>query len=809
VIVLDCDQTLWKGVCGEDGPDGIAIDPPRRFLQEFMVRQYQSGVLLCICSKNNEPDVWEVFDRRPEMPLKREHFVAWRINWEPKSSNIKSLAQELQLGSDSFVFVDDDPVVCSEVQTNAPEVLILNLPADAGQIPDYLENYWAFDHLSITAEDLKRSDMYRQNAERHRLLEKSANLSDFLQSLELKCEISEMGEENLSRVAQLTQRTNQFNATTIRRNESEIRKIINESGARCLVVHVRDRFGDYGLVGAIIFFTRPNELEVDTFLLSCRALGRGVEHRMIAALGGIALEAHLRSVTVRFVETKKNRPVSDFLERTCSAYREADGSAVLFRYPVQVAAELSLSTEAGRQAVDEGSPKPSAESPAASTPEDLRSALLSKTAGLHSIANELHRPEILLARTAPVETTRSLTDVAYEAPRSDLEKELVELWQNLLKVRPIGIRDNYFELGGDSFLAVRLFVEIEKKLGTNLPLATLVTAPTIGELARCLNSTETSWKWRHLVPIQAEGAMPPLYCMHAAGGNVLFYRDLATHLGKDQPVYGLQARENEKTGTYPDRVEDMATLYLNEILEFQPQGPYYLCGSSFGGLLAYEMAQQLKALKKEVALLALFDTHGPGYPQSLSDSVVCRHLFSLVARMETLRGQLRELQGREKLEFFWAKAKKGWKKIRRRSVWKMNEFQIRYSQTVGGDLPKDLQRNHKAIQRALEDYIPQPYYGKLTLFRASIQPKGIVPDPYLGWKDLSSDGIEVFECQGSHGAMTVAPYAKALAEKLCEVLNNCDFFGKRTPIEAQLAPLEAPGSSLHEGRHFLHNYLEG
>ena len=251
VVVLDCDQTLWKGVCGEVGPEGVELDAPRLALQEFMLAQHRTGMVLCLCSKNNEEDALQVFERRTEMPLKLEHIVSWRINWGNKSENIRSLAQELQLGLDSFIFVDDDPVVCAEAMANCPEVLTLQLPQEVETIPRFLRNVWAFDHLKITREDEQRSQLYKQNAERERLRQGSQSFDDFIASLGLEIEISLMKPEHIARVSQLTHRTNQFNFTTIRRSESDIEHLCREGGGECFVVDVRDRFGDYGLVGAV------------------------------------------------------------------------------------------------------------------------------------------------------------------------------------------------------------------------------------------------------------------------------------------------------------------------------------------------------------------------------------------------------------------------------------------------------------------------------------------------------------------------------------------------------------------------------
>jgi FkbH-like protein len=313
VIVLDCDQTLWKGVCGEDGPLGIEIDPPRRALQEFLIKQHDSGMLLCVCSKNNEEDVLEVFNQQPEMPLKREHILSWRINWQPKSQNLRSLADELNVSLDSFIFVDDDSAVCAEVRAHCPEVLTLQLPRDSAKIADFIRNIWAFDRPKQTYEDKQRTQLYRQSRDREQLRKRSVSLPDFLDRLELKIEMSPLQYEEISRASQLSQRTNQFNFTTIRLSEQEIEGMCRTGEADCLVVRVTDRFGDYGMVGLMIFKKENGAFLVETFLLSCRALGRGVEHEMLARLGEICQERGIEQLSIQFRKTPKNRPALEFI----------------------------------------------------------------------------------------------------------------------------------------------------------------------------------------------------------------------------------------------------------------------------------------------------------------------------------------------------------------------------------------------------------------------------------------------------------------------------------------------------------------
>ncbi|NEO94813.1 MAG: HAD-IIIC family phosphatase, partial [Moorea sp. SIO3G5] len=275
VIVLDCDHTLWKGVCGEDGATGVEIDQSRQALQAFIVRQQQAGKLICLCSKNNEEDVFAVFNHHDQMPLQRHHLVSWRINWQPKSQNLKALATELNLGLDSFIFIDDNPVECMEVRANCPQVLTLQLPPEDDHIPSFLQHIWAFDQVQVTQADQQRTKLYQQNVQRQRFQEKSLTFKDFLAGLQLDVDISPMKPHQLPRVAQLTQRTNQFNLTTIRRSEAEIQQLCNAKGLEARVVQVKDRFGDYGLVGLLLFETQSDAIASDSFLLSCRLLGRG------------------------------------------------------------------------------------------------------------------------------------------------------------------------------------------------------------------------------------------------------------------------------------------------------------------------------------------------------------------------------------------------------------------------------------------------------------------------------------------------------------------------------------------------------
>ncbi|NJD03458.1 MAG: HAD-IIIC family phosphatase, partial [Ruminiclostridium sp.] len=246
VIALDCDNTLWKGICGEDGASGVIVEEPYMELQKFMLRKNEEGMLLVLCSKNNEADVWEVFEKNTQMMLKKEHFAAWRVNWQSKMKNMKELADELNVGLDSFIYIDDNPVECSEIMMGCPEILTLQLPGNPKQISAFLQHIWAFDRFKVTEEDKKRTKMYTAEKRRQEAQNTRLSLAEFLKGLELKMSINIMEKPQLTRVAQLTQRTNQFNLSTIRRTEDEIEALICVHGLECRVIDVSDRFGDYG-----------------------------------------------------------------------------------------------------------------------------------------------------------------------------------------------------------------------------------------------------------------------------------------------------------------------------------------------------------------------------------------------------------------------------------------------------------------------------------------------------------------------------------------------------------------------------------
>ena len=323
VIALDADNTLWGGIIGEDGINGIALGPEypgNAFLafQRRLLDYQQRGFLLVLCSKNNPADVDQVFKEHPHQILREEHFAAQRVNWLPKPENLISLAEELNLGLDSFIFVDDSPYDCAAVRHKLPQVEVIQTPAKPVDVPTCLEEVARLEVLSLTAEDLSKTELYAQERRRREFSKKidqdGGDLGEYLAMLKMKMRIELNSSAQLSRLSQLTQKTNQFNLTTRRYNEHQVREFMLDPD--WLVAHfsLADVFGDSGVVGLAVFhITNPQQAELDTFLMSCRVIGREAEAAFLHALMRHLAEQGVNEVIACFAPTKKNELVKNFL----------------------------------------------------------------------------------------------------------------------------------------------------------------------------------------------------------------------------------------------------------------------------------------------------------------------------------------------------------------------------------------------------------------------------------------------------------------------------------------------------------------
>jgi amino acid adenylation domain-containing protein len=362
---------------------------------------------------------------------------------------------------------------------------------------------------------------------------------------------------------------------------------------------------------------------------------------------------------------------------------------------------------------------------------------------------------------------------AQVSPQTPVEKLLAVIWTDLLGVKTIGVNDNFFELGGHSLLAVRLFAQIEKRLGKRLPLATLFQAPTIARLAAVIQKDWTP-EWSSLVEIQpiqtAQSAAykPVFFCVHALGGNVLEYYPLARRLGADQPFYGLQSAGLDGERPPHTRVEDMAAHYIKEMRELQPEGPYFIGGRSLGGMVAFEMAQQLRAQGQTIGLLALLDTYPSGYAKLFRNEATVRAALRRgLRRTKAHLANLGSLAPREKLSYLLKKARFAPIKIRTQ-IWRRV---YKWYENLGRPLPRMLKDIEEFNSLAVRDYTPRVYDGEVTLFWASADLRTSL-DLVEGWRALAAGGIEVQEIPGSHLDIVKEPHVGELAKKLSSCLTR-------------------------------------
>jgi thioesterase domain-containing protein/aryl carrier-like protein len=514
----------------------------------------------------------------------------------------------------------------------------------------------------------------------------------------------------------------------------------------------------------VLYSFEPTALLVDSFLLSCRALGRGVEHEIIRYLGNEALKRNLEEVAIRFIASPKNTPALQFLDTLESTGESGGLYARLFRVKADYARHLAyrpvsyvgLKTDEPQIAPKAGKAQ-------------LAVIDYGEIAGSLSTVGEI-RQAIRNARIG----TSNLTMVGESAaPRSRTEAQLAKMWAEVLQRPSVGIHDNFFESGGDSLRAVELLVKILETYDmADLTLSALLEAPTVASFASTLNKQR---EVRCLVPLRETGSRPPFFCVPGGGGNVLSFRSLAMNLPEDQPFWALQAPGLD--GSAPvEYAKEIAALYLEEIRTVQPNGPYYLGGGSYGGVIAFEMAQQLLAQGEEVAMLALLDTYNLAYGKMIprAKAIYCHARF--FAQRAGANLQLTKMPLRQ-----WPKHLGQMGRTSARLTGKMLRMFVAAPENQSQPKPagpsldlkgennravNTLERVRDANMRAVERYTPQPYSREITLFRASIRMAEPYQDEFLGWKPVAMGGIEMEIVPGHHAGFERRELGEALNRHL-------------------------------------------
>lgn len=525
IIVLDCDNTLWKGICGESGAQGVRVTEPYRLLQQFMCQKFKEGMLIAVCSKNNENDVFEVFEKNAGMVLNRNHIINWKVNWVEKAVNIREIARELGIGLDSFIFIDDDPLECSKMAENCPEVLTLKLPPDEKHIPIFLNHVWALDKAGITEEDAARNRMYQQEKKRKELKSKGISLESFLKSLDLKVCMRFAGQDDIIRASQLTQRTNQFNLNKKIRDENEIASLLNDEKTACFVVEASDRFGDYGIIGLIILKDDSEKLFVDTFLMSCRIFGRNVEDMLLAGIGTYAQEIGRYRIEAAFVPTAKNKPTADFIKRTRWKLAEETDKYQLYNINAVVLPEKISHIEFyyrhrfEKIAEDQTAAKDqSAAADGVLLQTDRVLYNMSCSSSLNDSIFDFYDTDIIsnVNNKEYIEPLNYLTgkkllqiaaisDIGGSAAETgdfagETQRKLAAIWKSILRITSIGKDSDFFKLGGDSLSAVILISRINNETGVELTLRDVFNHSALAKMAQKIDELGAGY-YERIVPV--------------------------------------------------------------------------------------------------------------------------------------------------------------------------------------------------------------------------------------------------------------------------------------------------------------------
>lgn len=466
-LVVDADNTLWGGVCGEVGPQNVDIGGPYRQVQQFLRRQHQSGRALALCSRNNLDDLRAVFAAHPEMPLSLDDFAAVHASWGYKSDAVTAIAEELGFAIESLVFIDDSPAERAEVARRHPAMTVVDLPADPNAVTNALHATWQLAlETSTTEEDRARSRMISQEAERRAVADRVPDRGAYLRELNLQVEISPAADADVDRISQLAVRTTQFNLLLRRHTPVTVRQLLLRPGI-AITVRVRDRFGDYGQVGFAFAEADADAgiLRVRDFFLSCRALGRNVEWRLLQSVAEQAAAADLNAVELRAVAGARNRPARMFVQIAQTLFAARPGSAQGLLDPALLTCADWREVEALRQ-----QPARRHQAPAAARDRRFVRWPASLDAAHHAAVIKPVRQEAVLS-------------TVFVAPETAAERRIAAVWEEVLETQPIGVMDDLVALGGDSLIAALICVRLHEA-GLLLTVSELLQQPTVRGCAR-------------------------------------------------------------------------------------------------------------------------------------------------------------------------------------------------------------------------------------------------------------------------------------------------------------------------------------
>jgi FkbH-like protein len=462
LIAIDCDGTLWGGLCAEDGAQGVSVGPEELALHAFLLDQKRAGRVLALVSKNVPADVLAVFEKRGDLGIGLADVAARQIGWETKAQSLRQLSRDLGLALDSFVFIDDSPAECSMMAAALPEVAVVQRPAVG--VRSRLEAVWPLD-LRPSGEGAlgeERTRLYQDEAKRQAARSPAPSFAEYVRSLELRVTLGAAVETDQARVFELAQRTNQFNTRAERPSVEAVRKAV-ESG-QVLVIHVADRFGDYGLCGAAFLDPSGETLRLECLLLSCRVLGRGVEEEVLDQMAKRAVDRGFRRLEVELLETPRNLPARAFFERI-ARFAGASPKHGGWAFALEGWRPCPRQLDPGERPVSEE--------------RSLRAPAPDWTA----IAELTRDPWALGAQLGVADE---------KADEAGGEEGVLAVVEEVLG-RPVSRDDNLYALGADSLRLVRIVARVRSRLGVDVPIADLLHRADVADL----------------IALVARGAPPP------------------------------------------------------------------------------------------------------------------------------------------------------------------------------------------------------------------------------------------------------------------------------------------------------------
>lgn len=466
VIAVDCDNTLWIGRCGED-PGGLSIDAGRRSFHFFLERKRQEGFLLAMVSRNSREDVDDALKRLSDKGIRFPQFDIKRIGWNSKSSSLKDISRVFNIGLEHFAMFDDDQIECAEVRANTDLALVVSIPTATDQAVKFLENYWAFDSTTVTSTDIRRSALYTDDAARAELQRSVPSLAEFIASLNLIIRITAASRADATRIVQILHRTTQFNTTSLDHTSATFERLLQDPNRECLVCHASDRFGDYGLVGAVIL-SYQDPMTIEAFVLSCRAFHRGIEDRLLEEVMRRARSRSIDAVEMPFKPTTRNVPAIAFINRLSETLPPTAmwmNSTQATFYPNRIPEAFANTDEycnKYRPLLDI-SVQPNSERRYSDTLDtDHKSPF-------DFIASELATPASLadwLFEDAGVVPLSHKAD-------ADSEAVLRDLWERAIGYSDFEGHEDFFDLAADSLAAIRMLQRIEDELGVEIEVSTI------------------------------------------------------------------------------------------------------------------------------------------------------------------------------------------------------------------------------------------------------------------------------------------------------------------------------------------------